>query len=90
MTVESVPAKEPGFPENTVATLSGRGKSRILLIGHIDTVFDPGTAQRRPFHMDANRAYGLGADNAGHVPDGWTSLSARSPTGRRLSCGAGR
>src|SRR5258708_39538078 len=44
MTVESVPAEEPGLAENTVATLTGRGKTRILLIGHIDTVFEPGTA----------------------------------------------
>src|SRR5579872_321884 len=38
MTVESVPADSPGLPENTVATLTGRGKGRILMIGHIDTV----------------------------------------------------
>src|SRR5690242_16520257 len=38
MTVERVPAEAPGLPENTVATLTGTGKGRILMIGHIDTV----------------------------------------------------
>lgn len=28
---------------------------RILLIGHMDTVFDPGTAKARPFDIDAER-----------------------------------
>ena len=68
MTVESVPAEEAGLAENTVATLSGRGKGRILMIGHIDTVFGPGTARRRPFHTDEQRAYGPGvADEKGGV-----------------------
>src|SRR5215469_11862756 len=57
MNVESVPAEEAGLAENTVATLSGRGKTRILMIGHLDTVFEPGTVQRRPFRTDDKRAY---------------------------------
>src|SRR5258706_15974513 len=56
--IESVKAEADGLPENTVATLKGTGKGRILLIGHIDTVFGPGTAAKRPFHMDAEKAYG--------------------------------
>src|SRR5438552_161702 len=35
--VESAKAEADGLPENTVATLTGTGKGRILLIGHIDT-----------------------------------------------------
>jgi glutamate carboxypeptidase len=71
MTIEPAPAEEAGLPENTVATLTGRGKARILLIGHIDTVFAPGTAQRRPFRMDDKRAYGPGvADEKGGVVEG--------------------
>src|SRR5215472_10430383 len=46
MSIESVPAEETGLAANTVATLAGRGKTRILMIGHIDTVFEPGTVQR--------------------------------------------
>jgi glutamate carboxypeptidase len=75
MTIESVPAEETGLPENTVATLSGRGKNRILIIGHIDTVFGPGTVQRRPFRTDDKRAYGPGvADEKGGVVEGLYAL----------------
>jgi glutamate carboxypeptidase len=44
-----------------VATFSGRAESpRVLLIGHLDTVFDPGTAAERPFRMDDDTAFGPG------------------------------
>ena len=33
---------------------------RILLIGHMDTVFDPGTAAARPFRVEGDRATGPG------------------------------
>jgi glutamate carboxypeptidase len=74
-TVESVKAEADGLPENTVATLAGTGKGRILLIGHIDTVFEPGTAAKRPFRMDAEKAYGPGvSDEKGGVIEGLTAL----------------
>jgi len=75
MTIESVPAEQAGLAENTVATLTGRGKSRILMIGHIDTVFEPGTVQRRPFRTDDRRAYGPGvSDEKGGVVEGLYAL----------------
>jgi glutamate carboxypeptidase len=73
--VESVKAEAPGLPENTVATLAGTGKGRILLIGHIDTVFGPGTVAKRPFRMDAEKAYGPGvSDEKGGVVEGVYAL----------------
>lgn len=67
-TIDSVPAEAPGLPENTVATLKGTGKGRILIIGHIDTVFGPGTVAKRPFKMDSEKAYGPGvSDEKGGV-----------------------
>jgi glutamate carboxypeptidase len=48
------------------ATIVGRlhgtaGGPRVVLIGHMDTVFDPGTAAERPFRIDPDgRAYGPG------------------------------
>jgi glutamate carboxypeptidase len=33
---------------------------RILLIGHMDTVFDAGTAAERPFRIEGDRAHGAG------------------------------
>ena len=75
MSIESVPAEEAGLAENTVATLTGHGKSRILMIGHIDTVFEPGTVQRRPFRTDDKRAYGPGvSDEKGGVVEGIYAL----------------
>jgi glutamate carboxypeptidase len=73
--IESVKAEAEGLPENTVATLTGTGKGRILLIGHIDTVFEPGTAAKRPFRMDAEKAYGPGvSDEKGGVIEGVYAL----------------
>jgi glutamate carboxypeptidase len=74
-TVESVPAEIPGLPENTVATLKGSGKGRILLIGHIDTVFEAGAVAKRPFRTDADKAYGPGvSDEKGGVIQGLMAL----------------
>jgi glutamate carboxypeptidase len=68
MKVETAPAEAPGLPENLVATLDGRGRGRILVIAHADTVFGRGTAAARPFLTDAARAYGPGvADEKGGV-----------------------
>jgi glutamate carboxypeptidase len=73
--IESVKAEAEGLPDNTVATLIGTGKGRILLIGHIDTVFEPGTAGKRPFRMDAEKAYGPGvSDEKGGVIEGVYAL----------------
>ena len=44
-----------------MATFDGRvGAPRVLLIGHMDTVFDPGTAAARPFRIQDGIAYGPG------------------------------
>ena len=49
------------FGDTVVATFSGRsGGARVLLIGHMDTVFDPGTVAERPFRIDDGVAYGPG------------------------------
>lgn len=74
-TIESVPAKVPGLPDNTVATLKGTGKGRILMIGHLDTVFEPGTAAARPFRIEGDRAIGPGiTDEKGGVVEGIYAL----------------
>jgi glutamate carboxypeptidase len=43
----------------TVQGLPGAGP-RVLLIGHMDTVFDPGTAAERPFRTESGQAFGPG------------------------------
>lgn len=76
MSIESVPAEQAGLPDNTVATLTGHGKGRILMIGHIDTVFEHGTVERRPYRVDAQRAYGPGvSDEKGGVVEGLYALA---------------
>ena len=41
-----------------VGRLEGAGGPRVLLIGRMDTVFDPGTGAVRPFTVDGPRARG--------------------------------
>ncbi|HEV2530752.1 M20/M25/M40 family metallo-hydrolase, partial [Phenylobacterium sp.] len=75
MSVEAVPAEAQGLPENLVARIAGTGKGRLLLIGHIDTVFGPGTVAKRPYRADAEKAYGPGvSDEKGGVIEGLTAL----------------
>jgi glutamate carboxypeptidase len=82
MTVEAVPAEAPGLPDNLVATLKGKGKGRILLIGHMDTVFGPGTAAQRPFRLDAQHAYGPGViDEKGGVIEGLFAIQLLNQLG---------
>lgn len=48
--------------ETVVATFEGAAGSgpRLLLIGHLDTVFDEGTAAERPFRIEGGKAFGPG------------------------------
>ena len=47
------PDPEGRFGNTVVATFHGKADGpRVLLIGHMDTVFDPGTAAERPFRID--------------------------------------
>jgi glutamate carboxypeptidase len=47
--------------DTVVATFTGQaGGARVLLIGHLDTVFDPGTAANRPFRLEDGIAHGPG------------------------------
>lgn len=82
--VERVPPEQAGLADNLVARLAGTGKGRILMIGHLDTVFGPGTAAKRPFRMDAEKAYGPGVDDEkGGVVEGLTALKILHDQGFR-------
>jgi glutamate carboxypeptidase len=41
------------------ASFKGSGKSKILLIAHMDTVYLKGMAEKQPFRIDGDKAYGL-------------------------------
>ncbi len=79
MQVQTITAKAPEFhPSLKGAQLGsmvyGRLKGseangkKILLIGHMDTVYTKGMGAQQPFRIDGNQAYGLGiSDDKGGV-----------------------
>jgi glutamate carboxypeptidase len=61
-------AHEPADEERrlgdlVIGRLEGGGSARLLLIGHTDTVFDPGTVAERPFTIEGGRALGPGVSD---------------------------
>jgi glutamate carboxypeptidase len=71
--------------DTLVGRLGGAGP-RLLLIGHMDTVFEPGTATARPFRVDGERALGPGvSDMKAGLLAGLTALAALHAAGRRPS-----
>src|SRR5437868_4286163 len=42
------------------ATFKGTGTKKILVLAHMDTVYQKGMGASQPFRVDGNRAYGLG------------------------------
>jgi len=59
--VEFRPDPAGRLGDTVVATFTGQaGGSRVLMIGHLDTVFDPGTAAARPFRLEDGIAHGPG------------------------------
>lgn len=61
--VKITPAS-PSAGDNIVGTFKGTGSKNFLLMVHYDTVFGPGTAAKRPFKLDSERAYGPGVADA--------------------------
>ena len=55
---ELVPVRGQGLYLH--ATLEGRGRARVALLCHHDTVFPLGTAAERPFSHDSSRVHGPG------------------------------
>ncbi len=55
--LEDTPA-QPG--KTVVARFRGNGRGRILLLAHMDTVYERGASARQPFRVEGDRAYGLG------------------------------
>jgi glutamate carboxypeptidase len=51
------------YGDCVLATLRGRGAARVLLSGHLDTVFPPGTAAARPMRIEGGRIFGPGAND---------------------------
>ena len=59
--IESRPDPAGRLGDTVIATFDGPADApRVLLIGHMDTVFDPGTAAARPFRIEDGVARGPG------------------------------
>lgn len=57
--------RQTAHGDNVVARLRPPGdasehRGRIMLVGHMDTVFGPGTTSERPFRREGGRSYGPG------------------------------
>ena len=59
----------PAAGDNIVASFTGTGKGKVLVMAHMDTVFGKGAVAKRPFRIEGGRAYGPGVsdDKAGVV-----------------------
>ena len=65
-----------------IGRLRGAGGPRVLMIGHTDTVFDPGTVAERPFTIDGDRARGPGvSDMKGGLLTGFFAVETLQDAG---------
>src|SRR3954469_25100740 len=81
-----VPAEgEPQLGDCLIGRGAGSGP-RVLLIGHMDTVFDDGTAAARPYRVEGERAFGPGvSDMKGGLLAGFMALEALREAGIDLA-----
>jgi len=61
--VEVKPAL-PSVGKLVLGRITGNGSRNVLLLAHLDTVFDHGEAARRPFRVEGTRAFGPGVADA--------------------------
>lgn len=63
--VERIPDAGGRYGDTVIGTFDGRPGAgpRLLLIGHMDTVFPDGTAAERPFHIEDANAKGPGVSD---------------------------
>jgi glutamate carboxypeptidase len=78
---------EPQLGDIVVARLAGakpsaEGGRKLLLVGHMDTVFPDGTAAERPFSVEGSRAFGPGvSDMKGGLLAGLYAVSSLQEAG---------
>jgi glutamate carboxypeptidase len=82
--VEYIPAER--FGDHLVARFDGASKSRLLVLGHTDTVFPAGEVDRRPFKIENDRATGPGVfDMKAGITLIWAALRASGPLPRPVT-----
>jgi glutamate carboxypeptidase len=78
--IRTVPSPRGSY--NIVATFTGTGTGRLLLMAHVDTVFSVGAAKERPFRIQGDRAYGPGvSDDKGPVLTGLYAIKLLTDSG---------
>jgi glutamate carboxypeptidase len=78
--VERLP--QPEYGDLWIARLAGQGRGRILLLGHLDTVYPDGTAAARPMHVEDGKLLGPGVcDMKGGLLVGMYALRALQQAG---------
>jgi glutamate carboxypeptidase len=65
-----------------IGRITGEGGPNVLLVGHMDTVFDDGTVAERPFRVEGSRAFGPGvSDMKGGLLAGFVAVDALRDAG---------
>ena len=73
---------EPQLGDLVIGRIEGTGGPRVLMIGHTDTVFDPGTVAARPFRIEGARALGPGvSDMKGGLLTGFFAVETLQEAG---------
>jgi glutamate carboxypeptidase len=73
---------EPRLGDLVIGRLEGSGGPHVLMIGHTDTVFDPGTVAERPFRIEGDRALGPGvSDMKGGLLTGFFAIETLQDAG---------
>jgi glutamate carboxypeptidase len=81
-TAHAPEGNEPQLGDLVIGRLDGAGGPRILLVGHMDTVFDEGTVAERPFRIEGDIAYGPGvSDMKGGLLTGFAAVEALQEAG---------
>jgi glutamate carboxypeptidase len=87
-TVERLPDPQGRYGDTVIGRFEGRAGAgpRVLLIGHMDTVFEDGTVAERPFRIEDGKAMGPGvSDMKGGLLLGLRAIAAlRAFAGGRL------
>jgi glutamate carboxypeptidase len=73
---------EPQLGDLVIGALEGAGGPNVLLVGHMDTVFDEGTVAERPFRIDGDLAKGPGvSDMKGGLLTGFHAVEVLQEAG---------
>jgi glutamate carboxypeptidase len=73
---------EPQLGDLVIGTIEGAGGPNVLLVGHMDTVFDEGTVAERPFRVDGDLARGPGvSDMKGGLLTGFHAVEVLQDAG---------